>query len=379
VKRNLTTKTGQLNKKDLYEMHLKEKPLFNSNVSEEQVCIILGQNTNLLVLEDTKFEWGVKLYDAMVNARWTKEDVNMSQEATTYLRLSQHEKEAYDGTLSFLTFLDSLQVNNLSSNVSSYISAPEITLCFAEQTAIEAQHSYIYQHIYQSLKLKREEILDIYYKWETIPILKERNDYIAQIYQDFQDDPTLHKYIKALIADLLLEGLYFYNGFAFFYSLAARGLMMGTSGDIKLINKDELYHTILFQNTMNEIVKLFDNEAKAEIYNIMFEMLDVAINQEIEWATLMYGGGKILGFTDMSIIAYTKNLAWRNIVKPTIDPSYLDSTLFSKYKQLEEIKNPYAHIDKIANLEGGDAKGGFFETNNVDYLTVSIFDDFGSL
>jgi len=379
MKRNLSKKLNKIKFEELSTIQMKEKLLFNPDIEEENVQIILGETTNILVLEDTKYEWAVKLYDAMVAVRWTKEDVNMIDDPITYTKLTQNEREAYDGTLCFLTFLDSLQVNNLSSNVSAYITAPEVVLCFAEQTAIEAQHSYIYQHIYQSLKLKRAEILAIYYKYEEIPILKERNEFIAKIYQDFVDHKSLLNYIRSTIADLLLEGLYFYNGFAFFYILASRGLVMGTSGNIKLINKDELFHTLIFQNTLIGILEMLDDDAKLKVYEMIFDMVDVAINQEIEWSNLMYGNGKILGITNMSINDYTHHLAFTNIIEPVIDNNLLDNGLLEKYNKFSSFENPYPNVTKIANLEGGEAKGGFFENSNVDYLTVAVFEDFNEL
>ena len=42
-------------------------------------------------------------------------------------------------------------------------------------------------------------------------------------------------------------------------------------------------------------------------------MTNIALEQEIEWATLMYGGGKILGINNKSISDYTKSLAYKNI------------------------------------------------------------------
>jgi len=378
MKRNLQNDTKKITPDTLNTIMMEEKLLFNSELEEEHIQIILGSNTNLLVLEDTKYEWAVKVYDAMVNVRWTKEDVSMIDDPSTYAKLSIEEKEAYDGTLCFLVFLDSLQVNNVA-NVSKYITAPEVVLCYAEQTGIEAQHSYIYQHIFQSLKLKRDEILRIYYMYKEIDLLKSRNEYIAKIYQDFVDHKSLINYIRSFIADLLLEGLYFYNGFLYFYSLAARGLVMGTSGNIKLINKDELFHTLIYQNTLINILELMDDDAKLIVYDLIFEMADIAINQEIEWSVHMYGNGKILGFTNMSISEYTHYLAFKNIIEPIVDQNILNPELLEKYTKFSEYTNPYKHITSIANLEGSEAKGGFFENSNVDYLTVAVFDDFNSL
>lgn len=380
MQRNLNSTKRKLGLADL-QIPMTEKLLFNSDIEEEEIEIILGNNTNLLVLEDVKYPWAVELYDAMVAARWTKEDVKMTSDPQTYIKLNENQKFGYDITLTFLAFLDSLQVNNLK-NVSAYITAPEVVGCFAEQTAIEFQHSYIYQHIFQSLKLQTKEILAIYYKWKDIPILKNRIEFISKIYQDFSDNPTLENFLKAMIADLLLEGLYFYNGFAFMYLLASNGLVMGTSGNIKLINKDELFHTVLFQNTLVEIVKLFDDNLKAYFYKLLFDTTILALGQEKEWSIFAYGDGKNVGITNKSIAEYTTHLAVKNILRPIYGKDkefrHNNAALEAVYQDMKSIKNPYEFVNKIANLQGGEAKGGFFENNNVDYLQVSCLPDFGN-
>jgi len=347
---------------------MNEKTLYNPKAKEE-ISIINGDSTNLLVLEDTTYDWAFKLYKDMFNARWGIEDVSMTDDPSTYMKLTDYEKEAYDGTLGFLAFLDSLQVNN-TGHVANYVTAPEVTICFAEQTASEALHSVTYQHIFESLKLPREEILKIYYKWKDDPILYKRNEYIAQIYQDFLDNKTFGNYLKAMIADLLLEGLYFYNGFQFFYNLASRGLVTGTAGNIKLINKDESMHVALYQNALNDILDLCDEELKSYIYDLIIEMTETAIEQEIEWSISKYGDGKVLGINNQSITDYTRHLAYKNMV--TVLPKEDE-----RRQSYEKIRNPYRHIDKLVDLEGeGTNKAGFFERGTTDYMNVTVFENF---
>jgi len=369
---NINGKKLSLGKKlsDL-DKPMTEKRLYNPDATEDN-SIIDGDSTNLLVLEDPKFSWAFPLYQHMFAMRWGVEDVNMSSDPETYNKLTENEKEAFKGTLSFLAFLDSLQVNN-TPEVASVITAPEVTICFAEQTASEALHSVTYQHIFESLKLPREEIMEIYYKFRDIPVLAKRNKFIADIYQNYMDDCTLRNYIDVLIADLLLEGLYFYNGFQFFYNLASRGLTMGTAGNIKLINKDESTHVLLYKNVIREILAVCSPELQEYIYKRCIEMTEIAIQQEIEWAELMYGDGKILGINNKSISDYTNSLAYKNVYKNILPKGHPVREDFKKYK------NPYKHLDKIANIDGdGDNKAGFFEVGNVDYMNVSIFEDFGN-
>ena len=62
------------------------------------------------------------------------------------------------------------------------------------------------------------------------------------------EDPTDRSFARVLIADYLLEAIYFYNGFNFFYLLASRNKMMGTSDIIKLINREMNYGDDKFFN-----------------------------------------------------------------------------------------------------------------------------------
>ena len=57
-----------------------------------------------------------------------------------------------------------------------------------------------------------------------------------------QNSPTIESALKAMVYTTLLEGLFFYSGFAFFYNLARNQKMVGTSTMISYINRDELQH-----------------------------------------------------------------------------------------------------------------------------------------
>ena len=48
--------------------------------------------------------------------------------------------------------------------------------------------------------------------------------------------------MKACIANFILEGIYFYSGFMFFYNLSRNGKMSGSAQEIRYINRDENTH-----------------------------------------------------------------------------------------------------------------------------------------
>ena len=57
---------------------------------------------------------------------------------------------AFDGILSYLTFLDSVQTCNVP-HIKNSVTAPEISLCMAEQISQEAMHNQSYQYIIETI------------------------------------------------------------------------------------------------------------------------------------------------------------------------------------------------------------------------------------
>ena len=224
-------------------------PLGDDSLSKRRV--IKGDSTNIFNLNNVKYQWANQLYRTMMGNFWIPEKIDLTQDKNDYKNLTDQEKEAYDGILSFLIFLDSIQTNNIP-NVCDYITAPEINLILSIQTFQEAIHSQSYQYIIESI-LPKEIRNSIYDKWREDKILFERNKYIAEMYQKFLEEPNDKNFSKVIIADYLLEAIYFYNGFNFFYLLASRNRMMGTSDVIRLINRDELSHVVIFQHLLKEI------------------------------------------------------------------------------------------------------------------------------
>lgn len=336
------------------------KRLFNpeGNDSLLERKIIKGNSTNLFNLNNVKFSWATQLYRTMMANFWIPEKVDLTQDKNDYENLTVPEREAYDGILSFLIFLDSIQTNNLP-NISDYITAPEVNLLLSIQTFQEAIHSQSYQYIIESILPKESRDL-IYDKWRDDKVLFERNRFIAQIYQDFIEEASDQNFAKVLIANYLLESLYFYNGFNFFYLLASRNKMVGTSDVIRLINRDELSHVVLFQKIIREI--------KAENHNFFEEeeirsMFRTAVEQEILWTEHIIGN-RILGITTETTEAYTKWLANERLRTIGLAPMYEEFT-----------KNPYKHLERFADTEGdGNVKSNFFEGTVTSYNMSSSID-----
>ena len=266
--------------------------------------------------------------------------------------LNPDEQRAYKGILSFLIFLDSIQTVNLP-NFSNYITSPEVNLILAIQAYQEAIHSQSYATILESV-VSPEERDEIYYFWRENSILLDRNKYIGQIYQNFIDNPTDENFFRGIVANFLLESLYFYNWFAFFDTLVDHMKMPATGRMIAYIRRDELTHVTIFANIIKEIKREFTG-----VYNewIILDMMKIAVEQEIEWSKHILGN-KIPGINADTTEWYTRWLANGRLAMLGIAPLFPDA-----------INNPYKHLDRLQDPNAD--KGNFFETTVINYTQSS--------
>jgi len=225
-----------------FQKELQRKIIFNPEGDREanKRKIIGGNPTNIIEINEIKYQWAYELYKTMGFTNfWIPTEINMIDDKMQYeSALTEHERRAYELVLSFLIALDSFQVEWLSE-LKRYITAPELSLALTSQEFQEALHSFSYQHILESVvePVKADEI---YNYWREDEVLMDRNKVIAEEYNNFIRKPTYENFLKGVISNYILEGLYFYSGFAFFYTLGRQGKMLNTVQQIKYINRDEL-------------------------------------------------------------------------------------------------------------------------------------------
>lgn len=335
---------------------LTQKKIFDELGDDSQLTrqIINGNTTGILNLNSVKYQWAPKLYKIMVNNFWLPEKVSLVDDKVTIKELTKDEMDAFKNTLSFLIALDSMQVSNLP-NIADYITAPEISGLFTVQAFQELIHSQSYQYLLQELfpNLEREEI---YNHWRNNPLLLKRNKFIAGQYKLFNDEKTMNNFKTALAADYALEGIYFYNGFQFFYQLAARNKVANVAKMIKYIENDEVTHVNMFANIIRETFDINDENDR----HILLDNIVQAAEQEIEWGKEIYGD-RILGISQESTESYVKYLTNQRTKIIGL------GTVYKGYN-----KNPYEYLN-------AEKRENFFETKVTEYSrseAVDGWDDF---
>ena len=331
-------------------------PDSNENVTQRK--IFGGNPTGIFELNKIKYQWAYKLWDIMLNNTWFPKEVDMTGDVRDYKNLCEAEKNAYDKALSQLIFMDSLQTNNLIDNINPYITSPEINLILVRQAFEEALHSQSYAVMVDSISTNTEEIYEM---WRRDKRLKHKNDTIAKVYEDLAKNPTDENILKAMFANQILEGIYFYSGFTFFYTLARSGKMLGSAQMIRFIQRDEITHLLIFQNMINSTKKerpeLFTKELVDEVY----KMFDEAVKLEVAWGQYITEG-QLLGLTDEIIDEYIKYLADQRLNAVGLEKMYNAS-------------HPIKWVDNFSKFN--DQKTNFFEGNVTNYSKGSLdFDDF---
>ena len=338
---------------------MKRKEIYNPDSTESvnDRKIFGGNPTGIFELNNIKYQWAYNLWEMMLNNTWFPKEVDMTRDVNDYKQLTDSEKTAYDKALSQLIFMDSLQTNNIIDNVNPYVTSPEVNLILVRQSFEEALHSQSYAVMVDSISTNSAEIYEL---WRRDMMLKGKNDAIARVYQELAKNPSETNFVKACFANQILEGIYFYSGFTYIYTLARSGKMLGSAQMIRFIQRDEVTHLVLFQNLINTLRKerpdLFTEKLKAEV----IEMFKEAVKLETEWGQYITQG-QILGLTNDIVAQYIQYLA--------------DDRLRSVgFEKLYNVTNPIKWVDDFAKFN--DQKTNFFEGTVTNYSKGSLsFDD----
>lgn len=339
------------------KMEINKKTLFNPDGDDsiEARSIIGGNSTNLLNLNDTKYSWAKDAFREMIGNTWFPEKIDLSKDKIQYGQLSKADQHAFDHTVSFLTFLDSLQTNNIP-NIFNYVTAPEVTGLGAIQAYQELIHSQAYAYMFETV-IPAQKRREVYYLWRDNDLLLTRNKHIAGIFQAFIDNPSFQNFFRAVVANYILESIYFYNGFTFFYNLEYRNLMMGCADNVRYINRDEATHTEVFRNLLLTIIA--ENKFDFDWQAVVYEMFEEAVKEEIAWATYVYGE-KIIGMSPQTSSDFTQYLANKNLEAIGLKALYPGKT-----------KNPYHYMEKQTAENDDGQKSNFFETTVTSYVVAT--------
>ncbi len=342
---------------------LQSRKLYDVTAPNASTGIINGQSSNVLNWDDVRLPWAYPLYKNMLANFWTPFEINMSTDIKQYEKLNSVEKEAFNKIIGLLAFLDSIQTD-YSMHVARYLTDSSLSALMTVLAFQEVVHNQSYSYVLSSVvhKQKQDEIFEY---WKHDPILRERNDFIAEGYENFVNNPTPQTLLESIVYDVILEGLNFYSGFSFFYNLARNQKMVSTSTMINYINRDEQLHVYLFSNIFKELRKEFP-ELNTEANNqFVQETFRRAAELEIKWGRHIIGE-KIPGIQIDDLEAYIKFIANKRVNELGVERP------FDGHRT-----NPMKWIKAYEDVNS--SKSDFFEQKSRQYTKVSVDNGFDDL
>lgn len=260
---------------------LQKRKLYDVTAPNRSTKIINGESSNVLNWDDIAYPWAYPMYKNMLANFWIPSEVNMTNDIKQWSQLTDQERETFQKIIGLLAFLDSIQTD-FTAKVSDYLTDSSLSALMSVLSFQEVVHNQSYSYVLSTLVNKTEQDAVFEY-WKHDPILLKRNDFVAKGYQAFLDNPSPQTFFQAIVYDVILEGLFFYSGFSFFYNLARNQKMVASSTMISYINRDEEIHVRLFTQIMKELIAEHP-ELHSHANRIWVkETIEQAARLEIEW------------------------------------------------------------------------------------------------
>ncbi|ADO59485.1 ribonucleotide-diphosphate reductase subunit beta [Paenibacillus polymyxa] len=267
---------------------MKKQEIFNIFAQNKSNRIIEGESSGILNWDDIRLPQMYKLYRVLIGNHWIPSEIPMNVDKSDFPMLPTNTQNTFKRIIGLLAVLDSMQTMFVG-DVREYLTDSSLEAVAAIIGQQEVIHNQSYSYVLSSLVSYTEQ-LEIFEYWKNDPILLKRNLFIRDAYQAFRESPSPETFFKALVADMVLEGIFFYAAFAFFYNLARDQKMLATSQMISYIQRDENQHCYFFAELYKQLLidfpQLNTEQNKTFVYNFM----DEAVRHETEWAEYVLDG-----------------------------------------------------------------------------------------
>ena len=329
-------------------------------VRVEDKRIINGQaDVNQLV--PFKYKWAWDKYLAGCANHWMPQEINMSRDIATWKDpngLTEDERLVVKRNLGFFVTADSLAANNIVLGTYRHITAPECRQYLLRQAFEEAIHTHAYQYIVESLGLDEGEIFNAYHEVSSI---RDKDEFLIPFIETLTNPKfrtgtpeTDQQLLKSLIVfACIMEGLFFYVGFAQILALGRQNKMTGAAEQYQYILRDESMHCNFGIDLINQIKMenphLWTPEFREEIRGLIHKGVEL----EYRYAEDTMPRG-VLGLNAPIFKEYLRYVANRRAQQIGIDPLFPGAI------------NPFPWMSEMVDLK---KEKNFFETRVIEYQT----------
>jgi ribonucleoside-diphosphate reductase beta chain len=322
---------------------------------------IINGKTDVNQLVPFKYKWAWEKYLASCANHWMPQEINMSRDISLWKDpngLNEDERRIVKRNLGFFVTADSLAANNIVLGTYRHITAPECRQYLLRQAFEEAIHTHAYQYIVETLALDEGEVFNAYHE---IPSIRGKDEFLIP-FIDTLTDPGFktgtpeadQQLLKSLIVfACIMEGLFFYVGFAQILALGRQNKMTGAAEQYQYILRDESMHCNFGIDVINQIKMENPHLWTPQFRDEVRELMRTGVELEYAYAEDTMPRG-VLGLNAPMFKEYLRYVANRRCQQIGLD------TLFSG------ASNPFPWMSEMIDLK---KEKNFFETRVIEYQT----------
>jgi ribonucleoside-diphosphate reductase beta chain len=308
-----------------------------------------------------KYKWAWDKYLSGCANHWMPQEINMSRDIATWKDpngLTEDERLVVKRNLGFFVTADSLAANNIVLGTYRHITAPECRQYLLRQAFEEAIHTHAYQYIVESLGLDEGEIFNAYHEVSSI---RDKDEFLIPFIETLTDPEFKtgtpeadQQLLKGLIVfACIMEGLFFYVGFAQILALGRQNKMMGAAEQYQYILRDESMHCNFGIDLINQIKMENPHLWTPEFREEIRVLIQKGVELEYRYAEDTMPRG-VLGLNAPMFKEYLRFVANRRAQQIGLDPLFPGAT------------NPFPWMSEMIDLK---KEKNFFETRVIEYQT----------
>lgn len=324
---------------------------------DEKAMINCRADVNQLI--PFKYVWAWDKYLLARKNHWMPDEIPMQDDITQWKSegiLTDDERKVVKRSLGFFATADSLVANNIVLGVYRLITNPECRNYLLLQASEEALHTHAYQYCIESLGMDESELFNMY---REIPSVGAKSAWALK-QTSMLSDPSFttgtltadRKLLENLIAYYcVVEGIFFYCGFALILSMAREGKMINTAKQFEMIMRDESMHINFGLDMINQIKAENPHLWDAEMQEKSIAMIKEGLDLEVDYARDTMPSG-IQGMNVELMTAYLQYIANRRFTSLRLPEQY------------DAPDNPFPWMTRTIDQQKQVA---FFEQNVADY------------
>jgi len=302
--------------------------------------------------------WAREYYKSGVANNWTPEEVSMQKDVEQWkspTALGDVERRLILWNLGFFSTAESLTANNIVLAVYNHVTNPEARQYLLRQAFEEAIHTDTFIYCCDSLGLDPDEVYNMY---QTIPSIAAKDEFVVELTRSVFDpafstagEDNIRRFVRDLIGYyVIMEGIFFYAGFAMMLALKRQNKMVGIGEQFEYIMRDESLHLAFGCDLINTIKQENPGVWTPAFQQEIATLIDRAVELEKQYALDACPEG-LLGINPEQFGQYVEYVADRRLERLGLPRRF-------------HRENPFPWMSQSTDLA---KEKNFFETRVTEY------------